>query len=154
MFKLIRKRLQNQKGFTLAELMVVMVIIGILIGIAVPSYNKVTATAEKRACEANKRTIKGAVQAYMFENNGSIPLDKIKNDNELEITELNNDDFRSFFDGEEVPQCPSVNQQDDADQDNAYKVKLDIDNKGVIKGVIDVICDYHDVDENDDDDED
>lgn len=134
MFKLIRKRLQNQKGFTLMELMVVMVIIGILIGIAVPSYNKVIATAEKRACEANKRTIKGAVQAYILENNGSIPSGKIEDD-ELDIAEL-----ASFFDGGKVPQCPL---QDDADQDNAYTVKLlDIDNDGVI--AISVICDYHD----------
>lgn len=136
MFKLIRKRLQNQKGFTLMELMVVMVIIGILIGIAVPSYNKVTATAEKRACEANKRTIKGAVQAYILENNGSIPSGIINDDNELEITELEN--FDSFFDGGKVPQCPSVNQQGNAAY--KYKVKLGIDNKGVI----DVICGYHD----------
>lgn len=52
---------------------------------------------------------------------------------------------------ERYPKCPSVNQQDDA-----YTVELDIDDdKGVIViNSISVICDYHDVDENDDDDED
>lgn len=58
----IRSKMQkanNQKGFTLVELMVVVVILGILVAIAVPVYNSVTERAQVNACRANLRTIDG-----------------------------------------------------------------------------------------------
>lgn len=60
MFKLLKR----EKGFTLVELMVVALIIGILIGIAVPVFNVARATAQKRTCQANLRTIDGAITTY------------------------------------------------------------------------------------------
>ena len=48
-------------GFTLVELMVVVVIIGVLVAIAIPVYNNVTNKAERSAIEANLRTIDGAI---------------------------------------------------------------------------------------------
>jgi prepilin-type N-terminal cleavage/methylation domain-containing protein len=66
----------NQKGFTLVELMVVVVIIGILVAIAVPVYNNVTAKANRGAVEANLRTIDSAIMQY----NATKGLTKIDSD--------------------------------------------------------------------------
>ena len=64
MQKLMKAMHKNEKGFTLVELMVVVVIIGILVAIAIPIYNNVQASAQENACLANQRTIAGAWQMY------------------------------------------------------------------------------------------
>ena len=59
------KRLHSrQKGFTLIELMIVILIIAILVAIAVPVYLAATNSAKKRTCQSNLRTIDSAVMAY------------------------------------------------------------------------------------------
>ncbi|MGS0764005.1 prepilin-type N-terminal cleavage/methylation domain-containing protein [Syntrophomonas curvata] len=67
----LRSKMQstnNQKGFTLVELMVVVVIIGVLVAIAVPIYNNVSEKAKLNAHLANIRTIEGAIESYKAAN--------------------------------------------------------------------------------------
>ena len=70
--------IKNERGYTIMELLVVIVIIGVLAAIGVPAYNNMTTRARKTACDANKRTIATAVGMYYadyekYPDNGADP---------------------------------------------------------------------------------
>ena len=66
MLKKIRKLLKQQEGFTLVELMIVVVILGILSGIGVQQYGKIQEKAKHSVDEANIRIIEGAAECFLW----------------------------------------------------------------------------------------
>jgi len=62
-------RSRTAKGFTLIELMVVIVIVGILSAIAIPKFQDITDSAKQTACRSNLRLVAGALNMYAAENN-------------------------------------------------------------------------------------
>ena len=63
---------RNDKGFTLIELMVVVLILGILMAIAIPVFTSASARAEQRACEASMTTVERAWEQYVADQEGSV----------------------------------------------------------------------------------
>lgn len=59
------KNMRKDEGFTLVELMVVVLIIGILVAIAIPIFNNASNNAKVKTCDANIRTMRGAIEQYI-----------------------------------------------------------------------------------------
>lgn len=58
---------EESGGFTLIELMIVILIIAILVAIAIPVFLSARNSSWKRTCQSNIRTINGAVNTYYAE---------------------------------------------------------------------------------------
>jgi len=69
----MKKSLRNQAGFTLVELMIVIVIVGILAAVAVPIYQSNISKAKMSECDAALGTIRTALRVC-YAQNGQYPV--------------------------------------------------------------------------------
>lgn len=60
--------MKNQKGFTLIEMMIVLMIISVLLIITVPNVTKHNQNINSKGCDAYVKMVQAQVQAYEIEN--------------------------------------------------------------------------------------
>ncbi len=91
----MKTTIRPKQGFTLIEIMVVVAIVGLLAGIAIPGFVRARTTSEKNSCLNNLRDIDGAKQQWALENN------KVNGDSP------GNTDLTPYMKGNLMPDCPS-----------------------------------------------
>jgi prepilin-type N-terminal cleavage/methylation domain-containing protein len=64
----IRTKQANDEGFTLVEMLIVIVVLGVLAGITVFGIATFRDDAEAAACDASVKTVSTAVDAYRAKN--------------------------------------------------------------------------------------
>lgn len=69
----ILKKPLNERGFTMIEMMIVLLIISILLLIAVPNMTKSNTVVKQKSCEATLKLLQSQVAQYEMENNQPLP---------------------------------------------------------------------------------
>lgn len=70
------KKTQQQKGFTLMEMLIVVAIIAVLVAIAIPVFNGALTKSKEAADVANIRALYAEWQVGILTENKDIPADK------------------------------------------------------------------------------
>jgi general secretion pathway protein G len=68
--------MKTRKGFTLVELLLVILILAILASIVVPRMTSATGDAKKAKCECNWANLIRALELYAVKNDGAYPANQ------------------------------------------------------------------------------
>jgi competence protein ComGC len=61
--------MKNEKGFTLVEMMIVMLVISVLLIVTIPNVTKHNSNINNKGCKAFVKMVQAQVQSYQMDNN-------------------------------------------------------------------------------------
>ena len=68
-----KMRTRMQSGFTLVEILIVVVILGILAAIVIPQFSQASTDAKLSSLQSNLQSIRSAIALYKIQHNDTIP---------------------------------------------------------------------------------
>ena len=63
----------NESGFTLVELLIVVIILGILAAVVIPQFNNAAAESKEAALSSNLATVRQSIELYKVQHNDAYP---------------------------------------------------------------------------------
>lgn len=66
-------RTKRNSGFTLVEILIVVVILGILAAIVIPQFSQASSDANRANCQSNLQTLRSQVALYRIQNGDADP---------------------------------------------------------------------------------
>ncbi|WP_342472597.1 competence type IV pilus major pilin ComGC [Metasolibacillus sp. FSL H7-0170] len=79
--------MKNEKGFTLVEMLVVLLIVSILILVTIPNVTKHFATIDSKGCSAYMTMLQGQVEAYKIDHMTTPTVTDLFNEEYIESEE-------------------------------------------------------------------
>ena len=76
--------LKNERGFTLIEMLVVMLIISVLLILIIPNLTSQTDSVNDKGCDALKSVVQAQADAYYLEEGEYATIQQLIDDNYLE----------------------------------------------------------------------
>lgn len=89
--------MRNRKGFTLIELMVVIVVIGILAAMAIPNFTSMKDRAKESEVQSNAHTVQLAVEDFSVQNDGVYSVNQADIIDHLPGTALLRNSFTGLY---------------------------------------------------------
>ena len=70
---MIRKRSTPRRGFTLVEILIVVIILGILAAIVIPQFTNASQNARESSLQSTLQTLRSQIQLYKLQHGDAIP---------------------------------------------------------------------------------